>query len=373
MTMADKTNPGLYIHIPFCRQKCPYCDFYSFAADEETKEKYTDAIIKNIIIWQDTHNLTFSTVYFGGGTPSQLGSRRLSRIVKTVSKAANCEVTVECNPFDLSESWALSDMQELTSSGVNRISMGLQSADEAERKALGRLAGRQEVEKAISLVKTGGIDNFSLDLMLGIPHQTIESIKESVAFCAQSGAKHVSSYLLKIEQGTPFEKVEKLLDLPDEDESCEMYLTACEELEKHGFRQYEISNFAVPGFESRHNLTYWDCREYIGIGAAAHSFFGGKRFYFERDAAQFINGASPVDDGEGGSFEEYAMLRLRLAEGLTDSGVLSRFGCLISPEIKEKARFFAKNELIELTDNSISLTPKGFLLSNAIIAELLTN
>lgn len=373
MTMADKkTTLGLYIHIPFCRQKCPYCDFYSFAADEDTKEKYTDAIIKNIIIWQNTRNLTFSTVYFGGGTPSQLGSRRLSEIVQVISKTADCEVTVECNPFDLSESWNLSDMQNLTKSGVNRISMGLQSADEDERKALGRLAGRKEVEKAVDLVKRSGIRNFSLDLMLGIPHQTKESIRESVAFCAESGAKHVSSYLLKIEQGTPFEKVEKLLDLPDEDESCEMYLTACEELEKNGFRQYEISNFAVPGCESRHNLTYWDCREYLGIGAAAHSFFGGKRFYFERDAESFITGATPVDDGEGGSFEEYAMLRLRLTEGLTNDGVFDRFGFKIPPEMAKKALIFAKNGLIRLTDNSISLTPKGFLLSNTIIAELLT-
>ncbi len=372
MTMADRNlNPGLYIHIPFCRQKCPYCDFYSFAADEATKDNYTAAVIKNIIIWQKTYNLTFSTVYFGGGTPSQLGSRRLSRIVRRINKAEDCEVTVECNPFDLSESWDLGDMRLLTESGVNRISMGLQSADEEERKALGRLAGRKEVEKAVELIKSSGIDNFSLDLMLGIPHQTLESIKESVRFCAENGAKHVSSYLLKIEQGTPFEKVEKLLDLPDEDESCEMYLTACEELEKRGFKQYEISNFAVPGFESRHNLTYWDCREYLGIGAAAHSFFGGKRFYFERDAKSFIDGASPVDDGEGGSFEEYAMLRLRLTEGLTNGGVFSRFGYEIPPEMKEKARFFAENELIRLTDNSISLTPKGFLLSNLIISELL--
>ncbi len=369
MMTADK--PGLYIHIPFCRSKCPYCDFYSFTADEAAKDAYTDSIIKNIIIKQEETGVRFSTVYFGGGTPSQLGSRKLSRIVKTINKQQSCEVTVECNPFDLSESWTADDMRRLCDSGVNRISMGMQSAVENERKALGRKAGRVQVEKAVSLIKKSGIDNFSLDLMLGIPHQTVDTIKESVAFCAQSGAKHVSSYLLKIEQGTPFEKVEKLLDLPDEDSCCEMYLAACDELEKHGYKQYEISNFAVPGYESRHNLIYWDCREYLGIGAAAHSFFGGKRFYFEPDAEKFIAGAQPVDDGDGGSFEEYVMLRLRLTDGLTNSGCMSRFGHKIPDEMLKKAKLYEKHGLLTADENGIHLNSGGFLVSNAIIADLL--
>ena len=364
-------NPGLYIHIPFCRSKCPYCDFYSFTADEATKEKYTASIIKNIILKQEDTGAVFSTVYFGGGTPSQLGSKNLSQIVNAINKLPDCEVTVECNPLDLSESWSLSDMLCLADSGVNRISMGMQSAIENERKALGRKAGREQVEKAVKLIKNSGIDNFSLDLMLGIPHQTADTIKESVAFCAESGAKHVSSYLLKIEQGTPFEKVEKLLDLPDEDGCCKMYLTACEELENYGYKQYEISNFAVPDFESRHNLIYWDCREYLGIGAAAHSFFGGKRFYFEPDTEKFIIGANPIDDGEGGSFEEYVMLRLRLTEGLTTSGCMSRFGHNIPEEMLKKARLYEKHGLLKADETGIRLNPKGFLVSNAIIADLL--
>ena len=369
MMTADK--PGLYIHIPFCRSKCPYCDFYSFTADEATKEEYTASIIKNIIIWQTDTGAEFSTVYFGGGTPSQLGSKNLSRIIKAINKQADCEVTVECNPFDLSESWSADDMRRLADSGANRISMGMQSAVENERRALGRKAGREQVEKAVKLIKRSGIDNFSLDLMLGIPYQTVDTIKESIAFCAESGAKHVSSYMLKIEQGTPFEKVEKLLDLPDEDETCEMYLAACDELEKQGYTQYEISNFAVPGFESRHNLIYWDCREYLGIGAAAHSFFGGKRFYYQPDVKLFINGAKPVDDGEGGSFEEYVMLRLRLAEGLTNSGCLQRFGYTIPEEMLKKASVYQKHGLLTVDEKGIRLNPHGFLVSNSIIADLL--
>ncbi len=364
--------PGLYIHVPFCASKCPYCDFYSLKADDETKDKYTAAIIKNIILKQAQNSISFPTVYFGGGTPSLLGSKRLVEILRSINKTEGCEVTVECNPSDLCDNWTLSDMLSIADAGANRISMGMQSAVDNERKKLGRRAGKKEVAKAVELVKAAGIDNFSLDLMLGIPFQTTETIRESINFCAESGAKHVSSYLLKIEQGTPFEKVEKLLDLPDEDECCDMYLNACEHLEACGYKQYEISNFAVPGYESRHNLIYWDCREYLGIGAAAHSFFGGKRFFYERDINAFINGDAPIEDGEGGSFEEYAMLRLRLTQGIRNDDVKRRFGFEIPEKMFEKSRIFEKNGLTAVDSNSISLTPKGFLVSNSITAALLS-
>ena len=370
--MMTTDSPGLYIHIPFCASKCPYCDFYSLKADEETKDRYTHAIIKNIILKQEQHGISFPTVYFGGGTPSLLGSKRLVEILRSINKAEGCEVTVECNPSDLCENWTPDDMLALADAGANRISMGMQSAIDNERKKLGRRAGKKEVAKAVELVKNAGIDNFSLDLMLGIPFQTTDTIRESIEFCAESGAKHVSSYLLKIEQGTPFEKVEKLLDLPDEDECCDMYLAACECLEEHGYKQYEISNFAVPGYESRHNLIYWDCREYLGIGASAHSFFDGNRFYYERDINAFIDGAKPIDDGEGGSFEEYAMLRLRLADGLKNDSVKARFGFEIPAEMLEKSRLFEKNGLTVTDGKNFSLTPKGFLVSNSITASLLS-
>ncbi len=370
--MMATDYPGLYIHIPFCASKCPYCDFYSLRANEETKDKYTAAIIKNIILKQAQNNISFPTVYFGGGTPSLLGSKRLVEILRSINTAEGCEITVECNPSDLCDNWTLNDMQALADAGANRISMGMQSAIDNERKKLGRRAGKKEVAKAVDLVKAAGIDNFSLDLMLGIPFQTTQTIRESINFCAENGAKHVSSYLLKIEQGTPFEKVEKLLDLPDEDKCCDMYLAACEYLEEYGYKQYEISNFAVNGYESKHNLIYWDCREYLGIGAAAHSFFGGKRFFYERDINAFINGADPIEDGEGGSFEEYAMLRLRLTQGLINSDVKQRFGFGIPRKMLEKAEILAKNNLVTVDSNSISLTPKGFLVSNSIMATLLS-
>lgn len=362
---------GLYLHIPFCSSKCPYCDFYSFKADERMKEDYTNSLVRSIKKWQDERALQFATVYFGGGTPSQLGSERLCRILDAIACEENAEVTIECNPFDLAEVWSVDGVEQLKKHGCNRISMGMQSAVEAERKKLGRRAGREQAERAVEAVKSAGINNFSLDLMLGIPNQTVETIRESVDFCAESGANHVSAYMLKIEQGTPFEKVNKMLNLPDEDECCEMYLAAVDSLAKYGYEQYEISNFAKAGFESRHNLCYWDCREYLGLGAAAHSFLSGKRFYYQRDAESFINGAEPIDDGEGGDFEEYAMLRLRLSEGLTECGTRERFGFGLPEEMRKAANKYAASGYLISDENGIRLTPKGFLISNTIISDLL--
>ncbi len=364
-------SPGLYIHVPFCSSKCPYCDFYSLVASDELKDRYTAAIIKNIILYTENLGSAFSTVYFGGGTPSLLGSKRLAEILNHISRTPDCEVTVECNPSDLCRNWNIKDMELLAKSGANRISMGMQSIIESERKSLGRQADEEQVKNALRLVYASGIDNVSLDLMLGIPHQTVDSLRKSVDFCAESGAKHVSSYLLKIEQDTPFAKVEKLLNLPGEDECCDIYLAACEFLADYGYKQYEISNFAVPGYESRHNLIYWDCREYLGLGASAHSFWGGKRFYFERDIHKFIENPEPIQDGEGGSFDEYVMLRLRLAEGLKNENIKARFGFEIPPEMLERARKFEQNGMAKVNENSISLTPRGFLVSNSIIADLL--
>ena len=194
--------------------------------------------------------------------------------------------------------------------------MGLQSAVDIERKALGRRGGCDDIKRAIERAKKAGIDNISLDLMLGIPNQTEESLKKSIEFCEKSGAKHVSAYILKIEESTPFYRIKDSLALPDEDETCDLYLYAVSELEKSGFYQYEISNFSQEGFESRHNLKYWHCEEYLGIGASAHSFVDGKRFYYERSIDSFISGQPPVNDGFGGDEEEYIMLALRLSEGL---------------------------------------------------------
>ena len=369
--MMTNNRVGLYIHVPFCRSKCPYCDFYSHPADEETKESYVGALLKTINTFRKEFALSFRTVYIGGGTPSQLGSSLLGRLVSGISFETGAEITVECNPSDVAAG-SEDDAKRLAQSGVNRISMGLQSAVDDERRSLGRRAGIRECETALGYFRKAGIDNISLDLMLGIPGQTLESARESVRFIADSGAVHASAYLLSIEEGTPFGKVEDTLDLPDEDLTSEIYLSVCEGLEKAGLRQYEISNFAVPGLESRHNLIYWNDEEYLGVGPAAHSFINGKRFFYPRSTDAFMSGEAPVPDGDGGSFEEYAMLRLRLTEGLTHNGVKMRFGHTIPESMIRKAEKYQALGKIDITDKGFSFTPHGFLVSNPIIAELLS-
>lgn len=358
---------GLYLHIPFCAGKCPYCDFYSVIPKGETMELYTDALCKRI----KEENRIYDTVYFGGGTPSQLGSERICKILACINRTPDCEVTLECNPSDTGTENSVFDFDAIAKAGVNRISMGLQSAVDSERKALGRKSGQAEVRRAIARARSAGISNISLDLMLAVPNQTKESLKESIDFCADSGATHISAYILKIEEGTFFHKTKDRLILPDEDETCDLYLYAVEEIGKAGFRQYEISNFSKEGCESRHNLKYWRCEEYLGIGAAAHSFVNGKRFYYERSIDGFISGSAPVDDGEGGSEEEFIMLALRLCEGLKYGEFKKRFGKSIPHALTAKAKELEKHGLLTVTDGGISLTANGFLVSNSIIGALI--
>ncbi len=365
---GDYMKPiGLYIHIPFCNGKCPYCDFYSVTPQCNTVENYVNALCREI----DNANRIYDTVYFGGGTPSLIGADNIAKIMSHIRRTENCEATLECNPSDTGALNSGFNFKKVAQSGINRISMGLQSSDNKERSALGRRGGCEDVERAVTRARNAGIDNISLDLMLGIPGQTAESLKESIRFCKEMKAKHISAYILKIEEGTPFYEKKELLSLPDEDETCDLYLTAVEELEKIGYRQYEISNFSEIGFESRHNLKYWRCEEYLGIGASAHSFVDGKRFYYERSIDNFTKGFPPADDGDGGDEEEYIMLALRLTEGLIFENFKNRFGHSLPESILNKADSLQKHGLIKIDDKSISLTVKGFLVSNSVISSLI--
>ena len=207
--------------------------------------------------------------------------------------------------------------------------------------------------------------------MLGIPRQTEKTLAETLDFCLSLGVPHISTYILKLEEGTLFYKNQKSLSLPDDDTVAEMYLMVCKTLENNGIMQYEISNFAMPDFQSRHNLKYWNCEEYLGLGPAAHSFIDGKRFYFERDLKAFLSGAKPVPDSTGGDFTEYAMLKLRLCEGILNSETEKRFGHKIPDEMIKKSAIFADNGFMELDEAGLRFTKKGFLLSNSILAEIL--
>lgn len=340
----NNERSGLYFHIPFCKSKCPYCDFYSVKFDEASAQQYVQEICDEIKQYQGI----FDTVYFGGGTPSILPPELIGKILDCARAqfeiSDDAEITVECNPSkDLSE-----DFKKYASYGVNRISVGMQSAVDSERFALGRAAGKNEVERTINYARQSGIENISLDLMLGTPKQTIESLDYSFDFIKSVGVPHVSAYMLKIEEGTKFFQMRDRLVLPDDDTVGEMYLKTVDTLASFGIKQYEISNFAVPGFESRHNTKYWTLTPYLGIGKSAHSFWGGKRFFYDREW-------NKIDDGTGGDKEEQIMLGLRLAKGIDKS--------LVDRDFAE----FVKMGYVADLGERIALTPKGMLVSNTII------
>ncbi len=362
---------GLYLHVPFCAGKCPYCDFYSVRATEAAMDDYTDCLVRRVREAAERTGRRADTLYLGGGTPSLLGAARLCRILgaarESFSIGESAEVTVEANPGELSAGF----FREIRAAGANRVSLGVQSTDDGELRLLGRRHTARDAARAAEDAREAGFANLSLDLMLAVQGQTPQSLARSVEFCARAGAAHVSAYLLQIEPRTAYWKNRAQLRLPDEDGAARLYLLACSELEKRGFRQYEISNFARPGFEGRHNLNYWRCGEYLGLGPSAHSFLDGKRFHFPRGMAAFLRGDPPEQDGPGGDFEEYAMLKLRLAEGLSDAGCRARFGHPIPEPMKRAARRYGPNGWVAPTADGFRLTPAGFLLSDALTVELL--
>lgn len=352
---------GLYIHIPFCKSICPYCDFYKVKASDELMEKYEEAVVSATaslgILYSSS---VFDTIYFGGGTPSCMPGSSIASIIEALRSSFNissdCEITVECNPSSPLKSF----IPSVAAAGVNRISMGMQSAIDSERRSLGRMADCVRVNQALSICRSAGISNISLDLMLGVPGQTMSSLKTSLSYAINSGVPHVSAYMLKLEEGTVFYKRKDSLDLPSEDTVCDMYDMTCSYLEGAGLTQYEISNFGLP---SRHNLKYWKDVPYLGIGPGAHSCMDGKRFYYPSDVVGFIKGdLKCVPDGTSGSLEERVMLGLRLTSGIDflDDIALSKISAdlTLAPYVK-------------ISSGNLSLTHEGFLVSNIVIGKII--
>ncbi len=367
---------GIYIHIPFCKSKCPYCDFYSYRCKNEEQTAYTHALLNEITTLSRVRDFVkkpfkADTLYLGGGTPSVLSGEELYKIItctrEKFSIFDDAEITVECNPNSDIEAI----LPYLLNAGVNRVSLGLQSAVDKERKILGRASGKERVSTVIQLLKESGITNISLDVMLGIPFQTEESLNETLDFVTQSGVPHISAYMLKIEEGTHFHKYYDRYDFPDDEKTVEFYNQCADTLEKEGFVHYEISNFAKNGFESRHNTKYWKLENYLGIGPGAHSCIDGKRFYFESDTEGFIKGKKAIFDCSGGDCEEYIMLGLRMKTGIKLSELKELYGEKPLIKIKEKAPFLKEQGLVDFDDERISLTRKGYLLSNSVIGELI--
>ena len=369
--MKSLTNSlGLYLHIPFCEKKCKYCDFYSAFKSEELLDRYTLALIKSIKQWGGTLNRPIDTIYFGGGTPSLL-SHRLESIITAVKSSFcvldNAEITLELNPAGDVKSL----LEYAKKAGINRLSIGAQSGDDKELSVLGRSHTVSQTENTFFLARKLGFKNISLDLMLGLPNSSIDTLKKSLDFITELNPEHISAYILKIEENTVFYKQKDTLNLPNDDEVAEQYLFMCDYLTKKGYDHYEISNFAKNDKFSRHNLKYWQGDDYLGVGPSAHSAVDKKRFFYERDILGFINENPPLPDGEAGGKEEFIMLSLRLKNGVEFSKYLDLFGEKIPDKLIEKARLLEKHGFLNITDKSISLTDNGMLLSNSIITELL--
>ena len=364
---------GLYIHVPFCESKCPYCDFYSVKCDKELIDRYTNATCEALKKYRQNMRLAFDTVYFGGGTPSLLGNENIEKIMQTVKDNFGfCakEVSLEVNPTTAATLY----FRRLRKAGVNRLSIGIQSAVDDELQRLGRRHTVEDAERTIKIAQAAGFENISIDLMIAVPSQTKGALKKSIDFCVSQGIQHVSAYLLKIEENTPFYKNQTQLGLKDDDEQTELYLYLVDELEKYGFKQYEISNFAREGYQGQHNLKYWNADEYLGIGPSAHSFVNGKRFFYPRLLQDFLSGKIEViDDGVGGNVEEYLMLKLRLREGVNNNAFKERFGFDIPQVYFERAKTYQKYGLTEVDEKSFRLTKKGLLMSNALISNILAS
>lgn len=365
-------SKGIYIHVPFCLRKCPYCDFYSVEYNVVTAKKYVDALCSHIMEYKK-YDIEVDTIYFGGGTPSLFFPNQIRRIIRTIRKCfdvRDAEITLEANPSSV-------DYEKLCGyreAGVNRISFGVQSADDRQLGFLGRLHDFSSASKAVMDAEKAGFDNISCDFMLGLAGQSMESLNETIDRITALPIKHISAYMLKIEQGTAFDNNTVRKAVADDDKVSDMYLNTVQRLEKLGFEQYEISNFAKDKCYSRHNLKYWQGEEYIGFGAAAHSFFGGKRFCYPRDVLSYIENrenAVVVTENEPDPCEEYIMLSLRLKWGISLERVAELGGHKLSDNVKRKAEIYSKNGLCIVDNGRVSLTPKGFLLSNSIISEFL--
>lgn len=371
---------SLYIHIPFCVKKCEYCDFYSLC-DLSLKTKYVNALIAQIKDFRsEAKNKLVDTIYFGGGTPSLLSGDDMLRIMKAVRSvfriAEEAEISMEANPGTLNPE-KLSAYRE---AGVNRLSLGLQSADSEELKRLGRIHTREEFESSFLLARLEGFQNINVDIMYALPDQTEQTLSDTLDYVIALDPDHISFYGLKIEPETPFGRDETIeAALPVEDTQADMYLNSVEKLENAGFLQYEISNFSKPGFECIHNLKNWKCRDYLGFGPAAHSFFDGKRFSYKKDINAFI--ADPLkrdqlyDEYEqltyGDVAWQFVMLGFRLRLGIDVIEYEERFGDDFDARYLEKMAPFIDKQYILKTKNGYRLSRRGLLISNYILSEIL--
>ena len=383
---AEPKQPlGLYIHIPFCVKKCKYCDFLSAPADDATKKRYADALCKEITGYKElTKEYELATIYFGGGTPSILDVSLTEQILTTVRNcfAVNqaAEITLEVNPGTAS----LEKLKRYKELGINRLSIGVQSAKEQELALLGRIHSFEEAEQTVLWAREAGFTNISLDLMSALPNQSLEAYQENVEAILALNPEHISSYSLIVEEGTPFygqyaEGMPKEEELPDEETDRAMYAYTKERLSAAGYDRYEISNYAKPGYESRHNSSYWTGVEYIGVGLGASSLFTNARYHNETELLTYIEEIEAGRDVrreierlvESEQMEEFMILGLRRMCGVSREAFQKRFGRPIETVYGSALQKLKKQGLITMEGDRIALTDLGIDVSNQVFVEFI--
>ena len=367
----------LYIHIPFCVQKCQYCDFLSGPSDQETRDRYIKALRAEIQAVQGVEAYEIVSVFIGGGTPSVLKAEAIASIMRTLQEqfffCEDAEVTIEANPGTV-------DLEKLTiyrNVGINRLSLGLPSTDAEELKLLGRIHSYEEFLKSYEWAREAGFSNINIDLMFAIPGQTGEAWRQHLYQVAELNPEHISAYSLIIEEGTPF--AEQNLDLPDEDTEYQMYEDTAEILERYGYRQYEISNYAKQGYMCRHNAGYWQRREYLGFGLGASSLYRGMRFSNTRRMQEYLKESRNPDQirkdvtvlSRNERIEEFMFLGFRMTEGISEKKFEENFDVRLMDVYGDILQKYEETGFVEHIETKWRLTRKGIHVSNHILADFL--
>ena len=384
MSFLKKKNKkplGIYIHVPFCRSKCQYCDFYSLTTkDDKLLDSYIEATCKHI---KEAGALApgyqVDTIYFGGGTPSFFGADGMAMILSAIRRGFDvlhdAEITFEANPDSVSQKL----LSRLRNEGFNRVSLGIQTDDDAILQKVGRPHNYAQAVAAVERIRKAGFTNLSVDLMYGLPGQTLEGWEKTVRNVLKLNPEHISCYGLKVEERTPLYQYKDAVNLPNDDMQADMYLAAVEILKSKGYRQYEISNFARKGMLSKHNMKYWMGGEYLGFGPDASSDFGGKRFTIVRDLLGYLDGIKsggkvmsevheiPPRERAG----EYLMTRLRTTAGVIGEDYERHFLLPFTPLEECLQKYAAQGYAVHTQEGAWHLTPEGFLISNTIISDLL--
>ena len=374
---------GIYIHIPFCKQKCFYCDFCSFANKNEMQGKYVETVINEIKNITHKEKYTVTTIYFGGGTPSILNPNYIKNILQEIKSSFeildDAEITIEINPGTVNEE----KLKKYKEYGINRLSIGLQSANDKILKKIGRIHDYKQFEETFFYARKCGFKNINVDLMIGLPTQAVEDVKQTLEKIIQKNPEHMSVYSLIIEEGTIIEKLinENKLQLPDEETERIMYWTVVNKLKENGYNQYEISNFSKKTYESKHNTNCWKQKQYIGLGTSAHSYLNKKRYSNTNNIEEYIKNVQESnisknitiheEQTEESTMNEYMLLGLRMIQGININEFKQKFKIDPTIKYKEILEKLQKENLIQITKTSIKLTKQGIDFGNIVWEEFI--